>query len=114
MKTAKELRELADNSESRIKKILDELEAKMVERAEKGFVNLECNFSIFGIPFFESESVRYVPEPNPTAALVMDRLRKLGYEVSWRNIHADYVPRGLMNDFEEGPKFQTWIWVISW
>lgn len=113
MISAKEAREIVDQSSAEVDRQLAKIEPLIKVAAEKGqrSVNLGLltDFGVSVAPF----------DPTPKLSPLQERVksaleREFGYRTVWEAVDEPYVPRGLADDDGHGPYYQNWALVVCW
>lgn len=109
MITAKEAKELYDQSGAEVEQFLKHEVEKRVTDAAKGgkrFVFIDLGY----VKQFE-----YLDRAiTPLQQAVADKLKTLGYRADIKLDGDKYVPRGLADDDGNGPKIQNYGIQVSW
>ena len=112
MITAAEAKALAEASDAHLEKYLTLIEREIKPRAEKGDRVYEC----YVADLWECQETYKHPEPNALQQRVINALKAFPncYGVRWAASGDAYVPRGLADDFGEGPMYQNVCIHIRW
>ena len=109
MITAAQAKNLYDESGAEVDSYLNKTIAPKIEKAAKAgkrnvFIDVGAE-QAYG-------STKALKEPLHTSTMM--KLAELGYKVSWGADGDPYVPRGLADDYGEGPKYTNMGIHISW
>jgi hypothetical protein len=109
MISAKEAKELCEKSEVALDKFLNStIKNAIIEAANKG--NLTTNIYIGSCPSHNSID----KEITCFYGLVIEKLIKLGYTASIDYYGGKYVPKGLQDNYGDGPEYRNYGFIISW
>ena len=93
----------AEGYRKKVNEILKQIEEAAMEEKMELFVLIDTVEYNMPIPPLSNEM-----------KFVKDSLEKLGYEISIDTKGESYVPRGLSDDYGEGPKYENYGMYISW
>lgn len=107
MITAKEAKALYDESGAEAKALLKTFEPKIIEAAKSGKRWIVITIG--------SSPITKTPQPDSVQKRAIELLNELGY-VSWWVAQYDdaYIPRGLIDDYDNGPMHVNYGIHISW
>lgn len=107
MITAKEAKALYDESGAEVKALLKTFEPKIIEAAKSGKRWIVITIG--------SSPTTQNPQPDSVQKRVMELLNELGYVSRWvAQDGAAYIPRGLMDDYGNGPMHVNYGIHIGW
>ena len=107
MITTKEAKALYDESGAEAKALLKTFEPKIIEAAKSG--------KKWVIVFIDSHPTYETPYPTATQQRAIKMLEEFGYVSRWvAQDGAAYIPRGLMDDYGNGPMHVNYGIHIGW
>lgn len=109
MINAKEAKALYDASGHEVDQFLrNNVEQKVIEAAKAGKRMATVYLGVV-------EQFGYLESTvTPIHKAVVDKLKTLGYAATFKLDGDKYVPRGLSDDYGNGPKVQNFVMVIGW
>lgn len=107
MITAKEAKELYDNSGAEVQEFLKYKVEKYVREAA---ILGKKSYTIH----LGSEEIWKVIKPSPLQTQIMHELKNLGYVVNFTAYDVSYVPAGLADDEGKGPVHRNYGITIGW
>lgn len=107
MITAKEAKALYDASDAEAKGLMKSFESQIIEAVKSGKQWIVITIG--------SSPTTKTPQPDSVQKRVMELLNELGYVSRWvAQDGAAYIPRGLMDDYGNGPMYVNYGIHIGW
>ena len=107
MITAKEAKALYDASDAEAKRLMKSFESRIIEAAKSGKRWIVITIG--------SSPTTQTPQPDSVQKRVMELFNELGYVSRWVPQYDDaYVPRGLVDDDDNGPSYINCGIHIGW
>ena len=92
---------------NRVEKVLIPLVLREIEKAaRKGETSTEV--------YIDSQEAHLVIEVSEDTKRIIDRLDSLGFQSGVNYYGSSYVPRGLADDYDEGPLYMSYGILIDW